>query len=104
MHISINMNRKMHHTHKTHSCSNTNATTSTTHIQLPEHRLLATSILHGMILYICLHVGDKYKDEYIGLKCIGAGTFADIWEVYDQYDPTRKNYGNKSIKKIEMYK
>ncbi len=57
-----------------------------------------------IVLYIKLIViknvsfptGDKYKDKYIGLKRIGAGTFAEIWEVYDT---KRKHYAIKVLKK-----
>jgi len=42
--------------------------------------------------------GDRMVDRYIGIKRIGAGTFADIWEVYDQYDPSRKHWALKVLK------
>jgi len=42
--------------------------------------------------------GDASIDRYIGIKRIGAGTFADIWEVYDQYDPQRKHWALKVLK------
>jgi len=42
--------------------------------------------------------GDRTRDRYVGIKRIGAGTFADIWEVYDQYDPERKHWALKVLK------
>ena len=43
-------------------------------------------------------LGDSSVDRYIGIKRIGAGTFADIWEVYDRVDPQRKHWALKVLK------
>ena len=43
-------------------------------------------------------LGDSTRDRYVGIKRIGAGTFADIWKVHDQYDPERKQWAMKVVK------